>query len=154
VADTSREQTRDSTLHPPSCCTGRISHVAGARLDAQRQSRLDEELRRLLWIPLPIVDEVGTSPSTRGPPTYLIVLARLQPVRSAGTRISHLPQGSSRAQRRRQPVGLSNSARPAFAFSSRISRSDSQEHFDCVRPPLWARSLAIPTKTAPFAERE
>src|SRR3989304_4626164 len=30
--------------------------------DAQRQGRLDEELRRLLWIPLLIVDEVGYIP--------------------------------------------------------------------------------------------
>jgi DNA replication protein DnaC len=30
--------------------------------DAQRQGRLDEELRRLLWIPLVIVDEVGYIP--------------------------------------------------------------------------------------------
>ncbi len=34
-----------------------------ARLgDAQRQGRLDEELRRLLWIPVLIVDEVGYIP--------------------------------------------------------------------------------------------
>src|SRR5436189_3527219 len=34
-----------------------------ARLgDAQRQGRLDEELRKLLWIPLLIVDEVGYIP--------------------------------------------------------------------------------------------
>src|SRR5262249_9684139 len=34
-----------------------------ARLgDAQRQGRLDEELRKLLWIPLVIVDEVGYIP--------------------------------------------------------------------------------------------
>jgi hypothetical protein len=34
-----------------------------ARLgDAQRQGRLDEELRRLLWIPLLIIDEVGYIP--------------------------------------------------------------------------------------------
>ena len=30
--------------------------------DAQRQGRLDEELRRLLWIPLLIIDEVGYIP--------------------------------------------------------------------------------------------
>ena len=30
--------------------------------DAQRQGRLDEELRPLLWIPLLVVDEVGYIP--------------------------------------------------------------------------------------------
>jgi hypothetical protein len=37
--------------------------------DAQRQGRLDEELRKLLWTPLLVVDEVGYSPSTPKPPT-------------------------------------------------------------------------------------
>jgi DNA replication protein DnaC len=41
-----------------------------ARLgDAQRQGRLDDELRKLLWTPLLVVDEAATSPSTRRPPT-------------------------------------------------------------------------------------
>jgi DNA replication protein DnaC len=30
--------------------------------DAQRQGRLDEELRKLLWTPLLVVDEVGYIP--------------------------------------------------------------------------------------------
>jgi DNA replication protein DnaC len=37
--------------------------------DAQRQGRLDEELRKLLWTPLLIVDEVGYIPFDPRPPT-------------------------------------------------------------------------------------
>jgi DNA replication protein DnaC len=37
--------------------------------EAHAQNRLHEELRRLAWTPLLVIDEVGYAPSTLRPPT-------------------------------------------------------------------------------------
>jgi hypothetical protein len=64
LSPTRQDATRDRTRHPrlprrPPVAFATATEWVARLGDAQRQGRLDEELRTLLWTPLLVVDEVG-----------------------------------------------------------------------------------------------